>query len=176
VKVLPGRFLVREAVPADAAPLCEILNSIIEIGGTTALETPLTAAEFSEMYLDGERCLGCFVAAASDAEVLLGFQALSRHAKLPENWADIATFARMEPKSPGVGTALFARTMQRARELEAAAINATIRADNTGGLAYYEKMGFQTYQVAKGVLLQDGTPVDRIFKRYVVGQSLQPAR
>lgn len=47
--------------------------------------------------------------------------------------------------------------------------NATIRADNAGGLAYYARMGFQDYAVARGVPLADGTPVDRISRRYLVG-------
>ena len=42
-----------------------------------------------------------------------------------------------------------------------AAINATIRADNYAGIPYYEKLGFETYAVAEGLPLGDGTPVDR---------------
>jgi hypothetical protein len=49
-------------------------------------------------------------------------------------------------------------------------INATIRADNTGGLAYYAKMGFETYGITKDVPLLDGTPVDRINKRFQVNR------
>lgn len=45
------------------------------------------------------------------------------------------------------------------------AINATIRADNVGGLAYYTRMGFQPHAVQKGVPLADGTPADRVSKR-----------
>jgi L-amino acid N-acyltransferase YncA len=166
---LSSHILVREAAPADAAVLCEILNAIIEIGGTTALETPFSAGEFSEMFLLGERCLACFVAVENGSEALAGFQALSRHPDLPENWADVATFARIEPKTPGIGTALFARTGERARELGLVAINATIRADNASGLAYYAKMGFQTHRILPGVPLKDGTPVDRVMKLLLLG-------
>jgi DNA-binding transcriptional LysR family regulator len=35
-------FHIRHAVPSDAAPLCNILNAIIEAGGMTALETPFS--------------------------------------------------------------------------------------------------------------------------------------
>jgi len=66
----------------------------------------------------------------------------------------------------GVGTALFAATVVRAREVGLTAINATIRADNKGGLAFYTKMGFETYGIARGVPLRDGTPIDRVSKRY----------
>jgi ribosomal protein S18 acetylase RimI-like enzyme len=74
----------------------------------------------------------------------------------------------MSPKIRGVGTALFAATLSAAEELNIEFINATIRADNTGGLAYYEKMGFRTYRTLESIPLRDGTLVDRIQKRYAV--------
>jgi GNAT superfamily N-acetyltransferase len=98
--------------------------------------------------------------------VALGFQALVRNPDLPAAWGDIATFTRREPRRPGVGSALFGATRRAARELGLEAINATIRADNYAGIPYYEKMGFQTYSVAAGIPLLDGTPVDRVSKVY----------
>jgi L-amino acid N-acyltransferase YncA len=158
---------VRPATPGDVAPLCDLLNVIIGIGGTTALEQPLTEAQFNEYFLEGVSCLSCLVAEASDRGVL-GFQVLGRHADLPSDWADVGTFARAEPKTPGVGTALFAASRTLAADMGVVAINATIRADNRGGLAYYEKMGFRTYRTLEAVKLQDGRAVDRILKRYLV--------
>ncbi|MEM7293317.1 MAG: GNAT family N-acetyltransferase [Pseudomonadota bacterium] len=143
-----------------------LLNDIIAIGGTTAFEDPLTESEFENQFISGAHCLCCFLA-ESDTQVV-GFQSLILHSKLPENWADIATFARAKPKVPGVGTALFDSTLAFAREQGFAALNATIRADNRSGLAYYSKMGFQDYAVDPGVPLKDGTPVDRVSKRYAI--------
>lgn len=163
------RFRIRPARAEDAPGLCDLLNRVIEIGGTTALERPLTTAEFTACFLEGPRFLCCFVAEEEGAGALLGFQALERSSKLPEDWGDIATFARPEPKVPGVGSALFAATRAQARVLGLVAINATIRADNRGGLAFYAKMGFVDYAVAKAVPLADGTPVDRISKRCLLG-------
>ena len=96
------------------------------------------------------------------------FQSLSRHTKLPVGWADIATFARVSPKIPGVGTSLFQKTLPYARSIYLEAINATIRADNVSGLSYYAKMGFIDYSVASAVPLNDGTPIDRISKKFKV--------
>lgn len=161
----PATIEVRPARAEDAAGLCELLNAIIRIGGTTALEEPMDVHGFREYFIDGPRALACFVAVERDGGQRLGFQALDRHPELPPDWADIATFARAQPKVPGVGTALFAATRARARALGLRAINATIRADNAGGLAYYTKMGFEDYRVDPAVPLRDGTPVDRLFKR-----------
>jgi L-amino acid N-acyltransferase YncA len=156
---------VRPAKLADAGVLCDLLNEIIRIGGTTAFETPLTVAEFTKCFLSGPNFISCFVAEEKSG-LLLGFQALERHVELPDNWGDIATYARPKPKIRGVGAALFAATKVKARESQLSAINATIRADNTSGLAYYKKMGFEDYKITEAVPLRDGTPVDRVSKRF----------
>ncbi|HEX7850799.1 MAG TPA: GNAT family N-acetyltransferase, partial [Sphingomonas sp.] len=76
------------------------------------------------------------------------------------------TFARRGSTTRGIGSALFAATRAAAIAAGLKAINATIRADNTGGLTFYAKMGFADYAVARAVPLADGTPVDRISRRY----------
>ena len=98
----------------------------------------------------------------------LGFQHLQGLSKLPDDWGDIATFALINSPVRGVGTALFEATKAKAQELKLVAINATIRADNVPGLAYYSKMGFVDYAVAEAVPLSDGTLVDRISKKFLL--------
>ena len=100
--------------------------------------------------------------------MLMGFQALDHHAKLPQNCADIGTFVKHGTTQSGIGTALFQHTLRHAKEHSISSINATIRKDNISGIAYYTKMGFTDHSVAKDVPLQDGTKVDRISKRYAV--------
>ncbi|OOO20004.1 GNAT family N-acetyltransferase [Rhizobium sophoriradicis] len=162
---------IRRAVSADAEELCSLLNEIILAGGTTALETPLTAAEFADWFIDGEFPLVCYV--AEHDRSLVGFQSLSGDP--PKGYADIATFARMSPKISGAGSALFPATRAAAEELGLEFINATIRADNVGGLAYYAKMGFEPYDRLIQVPLLDGRPVDRVKKRFKVDAKPRPA-
>jgi L-amino acid N-acyltransferase YncA len=161
-------IIIRPAQPDDVPALCALLNAIVRIGGTTAIETPLSEAEFDDYFLSGKSCLGCLVAEDASTGELLGFQALERHPELPADWADIATFARIDAKTSGIGSKLFAATKARARDLRVIAINATIRGDNRGGLAFYSKMGFVDYKVTPQVPLLDGTKVDRISKRYLL--------
>lgn len=116
---------IRRAVSADAEELCSLLNEIILAGGTTALETPLTAAEFADWFIDGEFPLVCHVAVYDRS--LVGFQSLSLYGDPPKGYADIATFARASPKISGVGSALFPATRAAAEELGLEFINATIR-------------------------------------------------
>jgi len=157
---------IRQAVPSDAEELSLLLNEIIRAGGTTAIETLLTAHEFADWYITGEFALACHVAEFGGA--LVGFQSLSTYGDPPQGVADIATFARMNPKVKGVGSALFPATRSAAEKLGLTSINATIRADNVSGLAYYEKMGFETHDRLIQVPLVDGTPVDRIKKRFAL--------
>lgn len=158
-------FRVREAVAGDASALCRILNDIIVIGGTTSLETRLSVTAFGEVFLTGRDYIVCFVAESLAGDAL-GFQSLTRNSKLPEGWGDIATFTQQEPRLPGVGTALFKRTVDFSRQSGLIAINATIRADNYCGIPFYEKMGFRTYSTAAAVLLQSGVKIDRVSKYF----------
>ena len=157
----------RPADRNDVTELTKLLNEIIDIGGTTAMENKLSVDEFQRHFVSGDGFISCILAEAEDGTVL-GFQALSRHEKLPASWADIATFARVNPKIPGVGTQLFQATLALARRENIDCINATIRADNISGLGYYTKMGFEDYALNKGVPLLDGTPVDRISKKFEI--------
>jgi L-amino acid N-acyltransferase YncA len=161
-------FTVRPVNSADAPALAALLNAVIRAGGTTALEEEFTPEALDAAYLTGPTVHCCHVAedAAGD---LAAFQTLGRYPGLPGDVGDIATFAAIERKQGGAGSALFAATKDRARQLGLSAINATIRADNTGGLAFYTKQGFTDHGVTRAVPLKDGTPVDRVHKRYGLG-------
>lgn len=161
---------VRPATPADAAAMAELINAIIAIGGTTAYEEPFDAASMDAAYISLPQLVSCFVAEA-DGE-LVGFQGLMRSFDpddpLPDGWATIGTFARVGLTQRGVGGALFAQTLAAAREAGISVIDATIRADNSGGLAFYARQRFVDYDRLIGVPLRDGRPVDRVRKRFDV--------
>jgi L-amino acid N-acyltransferase YncA len=159
---------VRAVREDDAAELADLLNAIIARGGTTALEEPFTAARLAGTYLTGAKVISCVVAQDGATRRLEGFQTLVREPDLPADVGDIGTFARVGGTQRGVGTALFAATQAAARAKGLSAINATIRADNAGGLAFYGRMGFLDHSVSRAVPLKDGAPVDRIHKRFAL--------
>ncbi|MEO0618652.1 MAG: GNAT family N-acetyltransferase [Pseudomonadota bacterium] len=161
---------VRAMQSEDVPTLAVLLNDIIRAGGTTAYQVTYDPDAFETKFLRNPALIGSFTAEDTNAHPA-GFQCLWRLSEPPEgeghgSWGDIATFARIAPKVPGIGRALFAATLAAARSYGLVAINATIRADNTGGLAYYARMGFKTYATERDVPLADGTPVDRISKRF----------
>jgi len=160
------RIEIREVAREDAAELAGLLNALIAQGGTTALEVAFTPERLAETYLDGPSVHCCMVAVDRETGRLEGFQTLVRHPGLPDHIGDIGTFVRIDGKQLGVGSALFAATRKRAGALGLAVINATIRADNHGGLAFYRKQGFEDHSVTPAVPLNDGRLVDRVNKRY----------
>ena len=159
-------LLVRPFMPGDAPALADLLNAIIAQGGTTALQDSFTPETLAHTYLDGPAVHLCLVAVDSATNRIEGFQTLGRYPTLPDDVGDIGTFARVDGAQRGVGSALFTAMVDSARALGLSAINATIRADNGGGIAFYTKQGFIDHAVTAGVPLNDGTPVDRVHKRY----------
>ena len=155
---------IRPAERADTSQMTALLNEIIAIGGTTAIEDPIGEDDLANWYL-GPGAWCCHVAIDSAGDVA-GYQALERTDAYGPGIGEISTFARQTHVVKGTGTALFAATTSAARAAGLATINAKIRADNVPGLAYYSKMGFLDHSVIPGVPLSDGTPVDRFLKRY----------
>ena len=177
--------LIRHATPADASALADVLNPIIRRGGTTAYEVEVDAAHFEtvmarlaprETLFVGEDA-GPAASTESAAESgagegprrVIGYQLLQADARLPADIASIASFVAIGVTARGVGRALAARTLPAARQAGWAGIDATIRADNAGGLAFYSRLGFADHKVFDAVPLRDGTPVDRISKRLLFG-------
>lgn len=156
---------IRSVRTDDTESMRTLLNEIIRVGGTTAITSELSSDEMREWFISGETVVSCLVAVDSE-RTITGFQSLSTHGALPAGWVDIATFASRSRHKSGVGSALFARTHEAASRLGFSAINATIRVDNAGGLAYYTKMGFETYLVEDGDPQAHGRVFNRDHKRF----------
>jgi RimJ/RimL family protein N-acetyltransferase len=162
---------VRPVRKTDASELAMLLNEIISRGGTTALEEPFTPDALARRLLIGPDVICCFVAVGRATRRLLGFQSLERSHGLPDDIGDIGTFVRVGLTQRGVGSTLFMATRTEAQRNKLQAINATIRADNIGGNAFYDRIGFVYHRVQRAASLKDGTPVDRISKLYLLNPS-----
>jgi L-amino acid N-acyltransferase YncA len=158
---------VRLAIPLDSSSMARLLNEIITIGGTTALVRPVTGEDLNEWMSASPECSAWHVA-LDTSEQVVGFQWVSPHPKLPPQACDIATFVQTGRTGLGIGSALFTANARAAKSLGYKWINATIRADNEGGLTYYQSRGFRTWTVDEGVTLDSGLIVDKISKRYDV--------
>ena len=156
---------IHPAVDADVEGMRTLLNEIIRVGGTTAITNELSPDEMREWFISGKAVVSCFVAVDPDGSIV-GLQSLSTYGTLPAGWVDIATFASRSRHKSGVGSALFARTREAAAKLGFASINASIRVVNEGGLAYYSRMGFETYLVEDGDPQAQGRMFNRVHKRF----------
>lgn len=159
---------IRIAVPGDAPQMVDLLNPIIALGGTTAHLTPFDADRMRAHYIQPTKNIVTHVAISNGR--LSGFQNLAWPSEspnsFPDNWAVIASFVGANYAGHGVGKRLFAATRQAAGAAGVTTIDATIRADNASGLGYYGAMGFVEYDRRIGIPLRDGTPIDRIRKRF----------
>jgi len=157
-------IIVRPVQEQDLLALCDILNEIISIGGSTAYEGVFEAQSFDAVFVSGESCLECLVAVVNGTP--MGFQAVAHYPNLPDDWLDISTFARVSGKVKGVGSALFSDMAKLLAGRGFSYLSASIRSDNQQGLAFYSKMGFEDYAVDKAITVEKGLPIDRISKKY----------
>lgn len=176
-----GAVHLRDATSADAGAMAELLNAIIDDGGTTAHLRPFDAARMQRHYISPPLAISCFLAEKSGT--VLGFQALEwcdpdwpGPDRLPPDWAVIASFVSAAARGRGIGGALFARSRKAALGAGVRAIDATIRADNPAGLGFYASIGFFPYARMAAVPLSNGVGVDRIRKRYELGVKPGQAR
>ena len=165
MNVATDSLTIRPPEDKDIEGMRALLNEIIRVGGTTAITNELSQDEMRDWFISGDNVVSCFVAVDSDGAIL-GFQSLSTYGTLPAGWVDIATFANRSRHKSGVGSALFAHTRATATRLGFSVINATIRVVNVGGLAYYSRMGFETYLVEDGDPQAQGRVFNRVHKRF----------
>lgn len=161
-----GDILIRPVRIEDAQGMIDVINPIIRAGGTTAIESEYTLDAQRDYINDLGPRHTCLL--ALDGEVVVGFQSIALHPALPPDVADIATFVRIGEQGRGVGARLTAATVAAIPALGYGAINATIRADNFEGLAFYTRMGFRDWSVARAKPLRTGGKVDRISKRRIL--------
>ncbi len=149
----------------DLRQAAELLNEIIAIGGSTALTAPLSRHEISGWLMGDPDRSAWHVAMDAEGQVL-GFQWIGPFGDLPPEACEIGTFVKAGRTGLGIGSKLFEATKTAARSLGYHWINAEIRADNEGGLAYYQSRSFEDYGRKYGVVLEDGSEVSKVLKRY----------
>jgi L-amino acid N-acyltransferase YncA len=158
---------VRPAMRFDTGSMAQLLNEIIKIGGTTALARPVTGDDLAEwMTFAPDRA--AWHVAVDASEKVVGFQWIEPSEQLPPQAAEIATFVQVGQTGLGIGSALFSATAKGAKALGYVWIRANIRADNEGGLTYYQSRGFRDYGIIEGYKMADGALVNKQLKRYDV--------
>jgi L-amino acid N-acyltransferase YncA len=142
-----------------------LLNAIIRTGGTTAFTDEITADTIRGWFTRAPE-QSVWHVAENESGSILGFQSIEPHPNLPPDACDIATFVQVGQTGLGIGSKLFDASRKAAIALRYGWINATIRADNTGGLAYYQSRGFETYAHQRDQQLANGMIVTKVSKKF----------
>ena len=156
---------VRTATALDTRQMASLLNAIIEEGGTTALERPVTGEDIAD-WMSRAPDRSAWTVAVDDLGEVVGFQWIEPGDYLPPEAAEIASFVKIGKTGLGIGSALFKATTEAARRLGYGWINANIRADNQGGLIYYQSRGFRDYDRWENYKLASGMVVEKVLKRF----------
>ncbi|WP_425039941.1 N-acetyltransferase family protein [Primorskyibacter sp. S187A] len=155
---------IRRGSRLDMRDTAALLNEIISVGGTTALTEPLTEQALSD-WLSADADRSAWHVAEAGGRVV-GFQWIGPFPNLPPEACEIGTFVKTGQTGLGIGSRLFDATRKEARRLGYSWINANIRADNEGGLIFYQSRGFRDYGRLEDVALESGALVDKILKRF----------
>jgi L-amino acid N-acyltransferase YncA len=156
---------VRTFIDEDIPQMTEILNEIIEIGGTTAYLSPLSENDIAQWVARGGSKASWSIA-LDDINRVVGFQWAEPHHLLPPEAASVASFVRLGVVGAGIGSKLFEQTTKNARSLGFSWLNASIRSDNVSGLSYYSKMGFNDWYLEPEATLSDGRITGKTHKRF----------
>ena len=146
-------MIIRSSLPTDAPGISRVLTALTDAG----LRVSPSDIDFVlSNYIENPNGIECSV--ATDPEgFILGFQSLllavegNQYGATP-GWGIIGTHIHPEAIRQGIGGKLFAVTRQAALNASLKYIDATIQNYNTGGLAYYESVGFRTYETIEGAV------------------------
>lgn len=156
---------VRSGISLDSNSMAELLNTIIAEGGTTALTRPVTGQDLND-WMNAHPDKSAWHVAVNANEKVVGFQWIEPADYLPTEAVDIATFVQVGQTGLGIGSKLFDATRHAAKHLGYGWINANIRADNGGGLIYYQSRGFVDYGTIENYEMANGQKVDKVLKRF----------
>ncbi len=150
-------MIIRPAVHDDATGISNVLTTLTAAGLRISPDDVDYALNH---YIAGADGIRCSVVEVDDT--IMGLQSLKL--AVPGNiydvtpgWGIIGTHIHPDAARRGIGKALFAVTHQAATDAGLAHIDATIGRNNSGGLAYYEAMGFRTYRETETALCKKFT-------------------
>src|SRR5947208_7986307 len=154
---------IRDAAPADAEAICRIYNQGIEDRVAT-LETELRTADERRAWMAGKGPHHPVIVAENERGEVVGWGSLNafnardayRHV------ADFSVYAERGYRGKGVGSALLSRLIELGRQHGFHKLVLSAFANNTGGMALYNKHGFRTVGIYKEQGLLDGRGVDTI--------------
>lgn len=136
-------FTIEAAAPADVPAIAAILNDAIANSVAAWREAPMSEAEMMDWFEGRDRDFAVLVARGQDGAVLGyasygAFRAYSGYRHTVEHSVYVAGPARRQ----GIGTALLARLLERARAQGLHVMIGGLEAGNAASLALHAGQGF----------------------------------
>jgi GNAT superfamily N-acetyltransferase len=160
----------------DAQGVVDVINSVIQEGGLTALY-PMLSVEQEEAFIEG---LGprsaLFIAESSGAA--LGVQVIEPFApytRAMDHVATIGTFVYRNFRRQGVGRRLMEATLDFARRQGYEKIITYVRVSNSGAQTFYRRMGFLPKLMLERQIKIEGRYDDEVLIEFFIPQPEAPA-
>jgi L-amino acid N-acyltransferase YncA len=136
-------FTIEAAAPADVPAIAAILNDAIAHSIAAWREAPMDEDEMAQWFEARNRDFAVLVARGGDGAVLGyasygGFRAYSGYRHTIEH----SVYVRGDARGQGIGTALLARLVERARVQGFHVMIGALEAGNTASLALHAGQGF----------------------------------
>lgn len=158
-------WIIRNVLPEDAEAVAGILNSIIETGIYTALDTPFST-EAEREFISNFPQRGIFhVAVEPEKQRIVGFQNVEPFATYTQAFDHvgvIGTYVDHTVRRQGVASRLFQATFEAMTQKGYEKVFAYVRGDNLTALATYMKHGFRIIGSAQKHAKIKGKYVDEI--------------
>jgi L-amino acid N-acyltransferase YncA len=158
-------LLVRDVTADDAAAVVGILNPIIAARIYSVFERPFSIDE-ERAYIKGFPPRGVWKVAVRQADrQIAGFQVLEPfgpYTSAFDHVGTLGTYVALDQRRQGVAKALFAATLETARENGFEKIFTFVRADNPAALAAYIGHGFTVVGTATRHAKIDGRYIDEV--------------
>jgi L-amino acid N-acyltransferase YncA len=143
---------IRPVRVEDAEGVVNVLNPLIRSGENTALDRVYTVRE-ERAFISAFPARGIFnIAERASDGVIVGLQNVEPFATYTDAFAHvgiIGTYVDPSGHRQGIGRLLFEATRLAAQKKGYEKFFAFVRADNTGALEFYKRIGFEVIGVAK---------------------------
>lgn len=146
-------MLLRSAEPRDLAAINDIYNRAVETS-TATFDTELVSVEARQLWLqDHQSATRPAIVAENDSGTVIGWAALSSWSPrcAYARAAEVSIYIHAQHRGKGVGRALLAELINRAREAGLGVLLARVADHSEASLALHRSMGFETIGLMRRV-------------------------
>ena len=164
-----GAFVVRDAVASDLPGLLEIYNEVIANSTAVFTDRPVTL-EDRERWMQARYDDGFPVLVAVDSTGVVGFGSFGAFRTWPgyRSTVEHSVHVRADRRGKGIGSALLAELIERARALGKHVLIAGVDAENAASIRLHERLGFTSVARLSEVARKFDRWLDLVFMQRIL--------